>query len=153
MCWHRLNHIFSLKSCRQRTYDLPVKMQLRRPPSQISFSGSTMTQKAVTNLLIVFLFSSQRGQCPCQRRQVLADVGVRVNVDAGHLPLDVQEPLGVLLLHRLGRLAADLVRTLLKKKNICSSSPMLLSSYSMHNELDPPPALQLLQVISRVKFV
>ena len=84
---------------------------------------------------------------------MLADVGVGVNVDTRHLPLDVQEPLGVLLLHRLGRLAADLVRTLLKKKNICSSSPMLLSSYSMHNELDPPPALQLLQVISRVKFV
>ena len=84
---------------------------------------------------------------------MLADVGVGVNVDTRHLPLDVQEPLGVLLLHRLGRLAADLVRTLLKKKNICSSSPMLLSSYSTHIELDPPPALQLLQIISRVKFV
>jgi hypothetical protein len=43
---------------------------------------------------------------------MFADVGVGVNVDAGHLPLDVQEPLGVLLLHRLGGLAADLVRAL-----------------------------------------
>ena len=84
---------------------------------------------------------------------MLADVGVGVNVDAGHLPLDVQEPLGVLLLHRLGRLAADLVRTLLKKKNICSSSPMLLTSYSMHNELDSPQAQQFLNGISRVKLM
>jgi hypothetical protein len=45
---------------------------------------------------------------------MLSDVGVRVNVDAGHLPLDVQEPLCVLLLHRLRSLAADFVRSLTK---------------------------------------
>ena len=66
-------------------------------------------------LLVILLLSSECREGPGKRREMFSDVGIGVDVDAGHLPLDVQEPLRVLLLHGLRGLAADFVRSLIKK--------------------------------------